>query len=75
MDTALILFLVVPILFAAAAAARHLVRSILAEGLPRRRSALDVAYAQRLLRENPGYPSLPDDTAASLPDVRWQRFA
>jgi hypothetical protein len=75
MNTALILFVVVPILFAAAVAVRHLVRSILVEGLPDKRSALDTAYAQRLLRESPGYPLLPDDTAVGLPDLRWQRLA
>ena len=76
MDTALFIFVIVPLLFAAAAAARHLVRSVRTEGLPRRnRSALDVAYAERLLRQDPGFPSLPDDIAAGLPDIRWQRLA
>lgn len=75
METALIVFVVVPILFAAAVAVRHLVRSVRAEGLPPKRSALDVAYAQRLLREAPGHPLLPDDAAVELPDLRWQRLA
>lgn len=75
MDTALIIFVVVPILFAAAVAVRHLVRSIRAEGLPPRRSALDAAYAERLLRESPGHPLLADEVAVALPDLRWQRLA
>ena len=70
------IFVIVPILFAAAAAARHLWRSVLNEGLPRQgRTALDLAYAERLLRQAPGYPALPDDAQAALPDIRWQRLA
>ena len=76
MDTALVILVIVPILFAAAAAVRHLVRSVLAEGFSRQgRSTLDLAYAERLLRQEPAYPSLPDDLRAAMPDPRRQRLA
>jgi hypothetical protein len=76
MDIAFTTLVIAPIVLAAAAAVRNLYRSVRNDGLsPRGRSALENAYADRLLRQSGGFPPLPDQTGATLPDARWQRLA
>ena len=76
MDTAFIILVIAPIVFAAAAAVRNVYRSVLNDGFSRRnRTALEKAYAERLLRQGGGFPPLPDETSATFPDARWQRLA
>lgn len=76
MGTAFIILVIAPIVFAAAAAVRHLFLSVLHDGLSRHnRSALENAYADRLLHQGSGFPPLQDQTVAAFPDPRWQRLA
>lgn len=77
MDTAFIIFVIVPILFAAAAAVRHLTRVVLGEGFSSRRgrSALDRTYADQLVAGRRDFPLLPDETVSGVSENRRHGFA